>query len=87
MSVIDSRIAYVTVEHVGYGCDTGCCGWIAYAYDASGNRLHESEFDFMHGGSHYDEDTRKIAREFAAAHFPDTEWNETESDYHCPEDD
>lgn len=78
--MIDSRIAYVTVEHSFYGCETGCCGWIAFAYDAMNNVLHESEFDFMHGG--YDE-TEDSARQFAALHFPNAVFNVEESSWHC----
>lgn len=78
--IVDSRIAYTTTEHTYYGCETGCCGWIAYAYDADGVKLYESEFEFMHA---YDDDERQEAEDFALARFPGTRWNEEESDFHC----
>jgi hypothetical protein len=79
--MIDSRIAYTTTEHSFYGCETGCCGWVAYAYDASGNLLHQSEFEFSHDG-----DSVTDAEAFAQTHFPGAPWNGGESDWRCPDD-
>jgi hypothetical protein len=75
----DSRIAYVTVEHSYYGCETGCCGWIAYAYDELCVLLHQSSFNFFDG------DQIKDAREFAEKCFPGSKFNEEESDWKCTE--
>lgn len=78
--VVDSNIAYVTVEHAGYGCDCGCCGWEAFAYDSTGKQLYESEFDFGHGNGL---NTLEDAKQFAAEHFPGASFNEEESNYNC----
>lgn len=36
-----------TVNHRGYGCDTGCCGYEVEVYDKYGMSLH-SMFEFTH---------------------------------------
>ena len=81
--MIDSRIAYVTVEHEFYGCDTGCCGWKAYAYDSGDNLLHESDFDFMHCYADAGDAADAEARDFAQSHFPGARWDKAKSDYAC----
>ena len=81
--IVDSRIAYVTVEHTYYGCETGCCGWIAYAYDSSGTKLHESSFEFMHSYADTEEEQRREVQEFAELNFPRAPVRWEECDYRC----
>lgn len=77
MSIRDSRIEYVTVEHSLFGCWTGCCGWIAYAYDKEGNLLHKSQFDFM------DSINEEDAIKFAGREFPGAKFSMDQSDWKC----
>lgn len=83
-AIRDSRIAYVTVEHENYGCESGCCGWTAYAFDESGDLLHESSFEFVHA---WVDDVWTAAQDFAWHFFPGVTLNKAESDPACPDDD
>jgi hypothetical protein len=65
-------MATVTVYHVSYGCDTGCCGHIVEMDGEEGGR----EFHFGHP---YGEDHRKYAEdlvreEFGEDHIADLDW-------------
>lgn len=56
------RVVRATVQHEGYGCDTGCCGHVTYGYDVRGNEVCY-KFHFSHPDSNSDEDTRRFAEE------------------------
>jgi len=40
--------SYAHVIHAYYGCDTGCCGHIAYLRDAKDMIIGDSGFQFTH---------------------------------------
>ena len=40
--------SYCYVVHDFYGCDTGCCGHIAYLCDENDNIIAQSDFNFFH---------------------------------------
>ena len=78
----DSRISYVTVEHEYYGCDTGCCGWRAYAFDEQHEILYRSSFEFVHA---WVDDVWTAAQDFAWHFFPGVTLDVDESDPACPD--
>lgn len=43
----DARPAKIEIEHGWYGCESGCCGMRATAYDGNGVDVR-SKFDFEH---------------------------------------
>lgn len=51
--------------HRGYGCDTGCCGHVAYAEDVAGNTC-SAQFEFTHP---YGAPIEEWAQEFCADAF------------------
>ena len=67
-------IVRTTVQHAGYGCDTGCCGHVAHAYNSRGEEVH-SHFELDHP---YGEDPEAWARQFVAGIYgrPDSlDWD------------
>jgi hypothetical protein len=62
------RAAYSYVVHDSYGCESGCCGHIAYLCDENDNIIAQSDFEFCHPGRQpYDE----WAKEFCLELWPD----------------
>lgn len=66
-------LEYVIVEHAYYGCDTGCCGHMAVAFDSDNNRC-EGKFEFDHNygtrPNYKPAPDEEWATEFAGAQFP-----------------
>lgn len=75
----------VIVYHMGYGCDTGCCGHTV-AIDPTDDQIavgiYDSDpahFDFRHADGSTPEELRRFAenvirREVGAEHVKDLDW-------------
>ena len=69
------------VEHAYRGCDSGCCGHEARAFDAQDKEVcGNSTFEFDHPWIGDDASKRKWAEMFAAEYFPGVplDWGDCE---------
>lgn len=46
---LKEKATYLTLNHRGYGCDTGCCGTVVGVENGDHDELRRSEFNFFHG--------------------------------------
>lgn len=69
-------VVKATVEHGGYGCDTGCCGHQLIGFDAKGREV-DREFTFGHP---YRDDSEAWARDAVKGQWPKAELDWDESD-------
>jgi hypothetical protein len=73
------RVVRATVQHDGFGCDTGCCGHTVYGYDDRDNEVC-NHFDFTHPYSDDESQYEAWARELVVGVFgPDIPLDYAES--------
>ena len=70
----------ITVMHMDYGCDTGCCGHVVEVKTEPGEAepkarsQYEFQFEHPYGGDHRAFAEKLVTEMFGAEHVKDLDW-------------